>query len=74
MKNTQSNPYEIVNLVFMNADAKPKNLLLKIDLASVAVVMSWYYAYHYGDRYTVAVNGRNVPMDKNGEPVNGIPT
>jgi hypothetical protein len=54
-------------LVFMNAEARPKNILIECSAQSVAHIMDWYGGYCAGDRYTVAFNGRNVPMDINGE-------
>jgi len=57
----------MIRLVFNNADAKPKTELIECSAASVPAVMTWYGAYHAGDRYTVTVNGRNVPMDHNGK-------
>jgi hypothetical protein len=60
---------EIVKLVFMNADATPKNVTVDVSRASVPHIMAWYGAYFAGDRYTVAMDGRNVPMDCNGEPL-----
>lgn len=54
-------------LVFMNAETRPKNILIECSAQSVADIMDWYGGYHEGDRYTVAFNGRNVPMDINGE-------
>ncbi len=60
-------------LVFNNADATPKTAVIKCDAASVAQIMAWYGAYFAGDRYTVALDGRNVPMDINGEPITPPP-
>ena len=57
----------IGTLVFMNADAKPKNVSVKCAAESVDPIMAWYGAYCAGDRYTAAFNGRNIPMDINGE-------
>ena len=54
-------------LVFMNADATPKNVALEVSAAAAPHIMAWYGAYFAGDRYTVAIDGRNVPMDVNGE-------
>ena len=56
-------------LVFMNADSKPKNVALDLAMEAVPHVMAWYGAYFAGDRYTVALDGRNVHIDGNGEPV-----
>ena len=61
----------MVRLVFNNADATPKTTALDVSAESVPDIMTWYGAYHAGDRYTVTVDGRNVPMDRNGEPLTG---
>jgi len=63
---------DIVTLVFNNADAKPKTTKLLVARENVPDIMAWYGAYFSGDRYTVAVDGRNVPMDQNGEPQQGV--
>lgn len=55
-------------LVFNNADATPKTVVIRCDIASVTPIMQWYGAFHAGDRYTVTLNARNVPMDINGAP------
>jgi hypothetical protein len=57
----------MVRLVFSNADATPKTEVIECHRDSVARIMAWYGAYFAGDRYTVTLNGRNVPMDQNGE-------
>jgi hypothetical protein len=62
----------IGTLVFMNADATPKNISVRCSAESVAPIMDWYGAYWAGDRYTVAFNGRNIPMDINGESLSTI--
>jgi hypothetical protein len=59
-------------LVFNNADATPKTEVIECSDASVARIMAWYGGYFAGDRYTVALDGRNVPMDQNGEPTPAI--
>ena len=56
-------------LVFSNADATPKNVSLDLSSDSIPHVMAWYGAYFAGDRYTATLNGRNVPMDPNGEMI-----
>lgn len=60
---------ELATLVFNNADATPKTEVVRLHPDSVAQVMCWYGSHFAGDRYTVALDGRNVPMDINGEPV-----
>jgi hypothetical protein len=59
----------ICTLVFSNADDTPKNQRMVVHSDAVPLIMLWYAAFHDGDRYTVTVDGRNVPMDQNGEPV-----
>lgn len=56
-------------LTFMNADANPKNITVEVGAGSVPDIMAWYGSHHAGDRYTVAFNARNVPIDQNGEPI-----
>ena len=56
-------------LVFSNADTTPKSVVLDVRASDVPRIMAWYGAYHAGDRYTVTLDGRNVPMDQNGEPI-----
>ena len=56
-------------LVFSNAEAKPHNVALDLTLESVPHVMEWYGAFFAGDRYTVTLDGRNVPMGINGEMI-----
>lgn len=55
-------------LVFNNADAKPKSSVLDIHMDGVFLVCQWYAGFCAGDLYTVTLNGRNIPLDHNGEP------
>ena len=64
---------DIVRLAFNNADATPKKTALRVELAAVPEIMAWYFVYHAGDRYKVAIDGRNVRMDHNGEPADWPP-
>ena len=57
----------MTRLVFSNADAKPHNVAMDISFENINDVMAWYGAYYAGDRYTVTMDGHNVPMDQNGE-------
>lgn len=57
----------MARLVFSNADAKPHNVSMDISFENINQVMAWYAAYFSGDRYTVTMDGRDVPMDQNGE-------
>ena len=61
-------------LIFNNADAKPRSVVLQVAPDAVPHIMAWYGAYFAGDRYKVTVDGRNVRMDQNGEPVGPIPS
>ena len=56
-----------MRLVFSNAESTLKNIYVVCDKPSVARIMQWYGGYFAGDRYTVTYEGRNVPMDLNGE-------
>ncbi len=56
-------------LVFNNADATPKTERIECSAESVPLIMAWYGSHFAGDRYTVALDGRNVRIDQNGEPV-----
>jgi hypothetical protein len=57
----------MVRLVFSNADAAPKTAIVDVSRDSAASVIAWYAACYAGDRYTVTMDGRNVPLDQNGE-------
>ena len=59
----------MIDLVFSNADATPKNVKIQCAAESVPHIMAWYGSYFAGDRYTVTQDGRNVPMDQDGEPL-----
>lgn len=63
---------DIVDLKFVNNDAKPKITEMSISLGGVADVMVWYGAYYAGDRYSVFINGAKVQKDHNGELVGAI--
>ena len=57
-----------VVLVFNSAETRPRSVVLHTRREDVEHVMAWYGAFHAGDRYTVTMDGRNVPMDQNGCP------
>ena len=57
----------VQTLVFNNADATPKTVALRVTAQAVPDIMEWYGAFFAGDRYTVALDGRNIPMGINGE-------
>jgi hypothetical protein len=61
-------------LVFHNRESRTRNIKVNVCRDSVASLMAWYGAYYAGDTYTVSYDGRNVPMDQNGEPVGDIPS
>ena len=58
----------IVRLVFNNADSRPYSSVVDVGIESVAAVCEWYASHHAGDRFTLTMDGRNVPLDINGEP------
>jgi hypothetical protein len=57
-----------VRLVFNNADATPKSNVLDIHFSGVKNVCQWYAAFCAGDRFTVTLNGLDLPLDLNGVP------
>lgn len=59
----------MIELKFINSDARPKQCVLHIDKRDVHHVMAWYGAYYAGDRYAVYVDGAKVEKDQNGELV-----
>ena len=61
----------MVTVVFSNAEARPHNVTVECTVASIPQIMAWYGSYYAGDRYTVTVDGRDVRMDLNGEPIEG---
>lgn len=58
----------MVSLVFNNKEAIPKVLTLQVSIEAMPHIMTWYSPYHFGDKYTVTVDGRKISMDQNGEP------
>ncbi|ODU81649.1 hypothetical protein [Novosphingobium sp. SCN 63-17] len=58
----------MVELKFVNSDAKPKTATIRCDTASMAPIMAWYGAYYAGDRYAVYADGEKLTKDRNGEP------
>ncbi|WLR90941.1 hypothetical protein [Shinella zoogloeoides] len=59
-------------LAFTNSDATPKKIELEVSTASVAPIMAWYGGYHSGDRYSVALDGKRIRKDLNGEVIGSI--
>lgn len=59
----------MVELKFVNSDAKPKTATIRCDTASIAPIMAWYGAYYAGDRYAVYADGEKLAKDHNGELV-----
>lgn len=57
----------MIELKFVNSDARPKETVIRCDSVSLAAIMAWYGAYHAGDRYAVYVDGEKVAKDRNGE-------
>jgi hypothetical protein len=59
----------MVELKFVNSDAKPKTATIRCDTSSMAQIMAWYGAYYAGDRYAVYADGEKLTKDQNGELV-----
>lgn len=59
----------MVELKFVNSDAKPKTATVRCDTASIAPIMAWYGAFFAGDRYAVYADDQKLDKDQNGELV-----
>ena len=59
----------MIELRFVNSDAKPKVATIRCDTMSMPLVMAWYGAYYAGDRYAVYADGEKLAKDQNGELV-----
>ncbi len=59
----------MVELKFVNSDARPKVATIRCDAVSVPLIMAWYGAYYAGDRYAVYADGEKLAKDQNGELV-----
>lgn len=59
-------------LKFTNTDATPKVAELEVAPEAVAQIMTWYGAYHAGDRYSVTFNDKRLRKDLNGELIGGV--
>lgn len=57
----------MIELKFVNSDARPKAAIVRCDRPSIASIMAWYGAYYAGDRYAVFADGEKVAKDRNGE-------
>jgi hypothetical protein len=57
----------MIELKFVNSDAKPKVTTVRCDTASIPSIMAWYGAYFAGDRYAVYADDLKLPKDQNGE-------
>ena len=57
----------MIELKFVNSDARPKTTVLHVSEGSIAPIMSWYGAFYAGDRYVVYADGVKVAKDRNGE-------
>jgi hypothetical protein len=62
----------MIELRFVNSDAKPKVTILRCDTDSIAPIMAWYGAYYAGDRYAVFADGEKLSKDQNGELATAI--
>lgn len=64
---------DMVELKFVNSDARPKITAVRCDAASVPPIMAWYGAYYAGDRYAVFADDQKVAKDQNGELATDLP-
>lgn len=62
----------MIELLFRNADAKPKEVRIKTRRADAPDIIRWYSAYCAGDRFRVFANGVEIKII-NGEIINGEP-
>lgn len=56
----------MIELKFVNSDARPKAATVRCDTASIGPIMAWYGAYYAGDRYAVYADGEKLAKDLNG--------
>lgn len=63
----------IRELKFVNSDATPKTLTMRVSAEAIASIMDWYGCYHSGDRYRVSVDGTKVAKDQNGSLLGALP-
>ncbi len=59
----------MIELRFVNSDARPKTTAIRCDTASIAPIMGWYGAFHAGDRYAVFADDVKLAKDVNGQLV-----
>jgi len=57
----------MIELKFVNSDAKPKVSTVRCDTASMGQIMAWYGSYFAGDRYAVYADDQKLAKDHNGE-------
>lgn len=57
----------MIELKFVNSDARPKVTTIRCDTASIAPIMAWYNSFFAGDRYAVFADDQKLEKDCNGE-------
>jgi hypothetical protein len=62
---------DLIELKFVNSDARPKTTALQVSPSSIAPIMAWYGAFFAGDRYAIYADGVKLAKDKSGELVDG---
>lgn len=60
---------KVVELVFDNEDAIPRETTVTVGVHNVPHVLAWYGAYFAGDTYTARLDGAMLVLDQNGELV-----
>lgn len=58
---------DLKTLTFRNPEAIPIVTDIRCDAASAPTIMTWYGAFHAGDKYKVAFNGKRLKIDHNGD-------
>ena len=56
----------MIELRFVNSDARPKVAIVHCTGDSIEQVMAWYGAFYAGDRYAVFADGDKLRKDHNG--------
>jgi hypothetical protein len=57
----------VVELKFINRDARPRVTELSVARGGCADICLWYGAFHAGDRYSVYINDVQQKLGINGE-------
>ncbi|MEG3086208.1 hypothetical protein [Sphingomonas sp. PB4P5] len=64
----------MIELKFVNSDARPKVATVHCAADSIAPIMAWYGAFYAGDRYAVFADDHKLAKDQNGGLLPPLPT